>query len=130
MLWITYFILLHWFVLNVGEGVRLSMCYFCCQHSNFYNMQSKYYSVLKTVKLSLKKLLIQDNFHTKLMIGLYQKLILMHNDVRCMLIICDQLKVWKINHFLCVLLIAGDRRGGSHKVATRTNRWASTIWHH
>lgn len=47
----------------------------------------------KTVKLSLKKLLIQDNFHTKLMIGLYQKLILMHNDVRCMLIVCDQLKV-------------------------------------
>lgn len=45
----------------------------------------------KTVKLSLKKLLIQDNFHTELMIGLYQKL--MHNDVRCMLIICDQLKV-------------------------------------
>lgn len=47
----------------------------------------------RDVKLSLKKLLIQDNFHTKLMIGLYQKLILMHNDVRCMLIICDQLKV-------------------------------------
>lgn len=54
---------------------------------------TQFFKGRKTVKLSLKKLLIQDNFHTKLMIGLYQKLILMHNDVRCMLIICDQLKV-------------------------------------
>ena len=29
---------------------------------------------------------------------------------------------------LCLVLTAGDRRGGSHKVATRTNRWVLSLY--